>query len=100
VFVAERDGRAVGFVQLYPLFSSTAPRPRRLWLLNDLYVAPEARGGGVGRALLERARGLAEETGAAGIELVTAATNTVAQGLYESVGYRRDEQFLRFELGL
>ena len=100
VFVAERDGRAVGFVQLYPLFSSTAPRPRRLWLLNDLYVAPEARGGGVGRALMARARGLAEETGAAGIELVTAATNTVAQRLYESVGYRRDEQFLRFELRL
>ena len=100
VFVAERDGRAVGFVQLYPLFSSTAPRPRRLWLLNDLYVAPEARSGGVARALLARARGLAEETGAAGLELVTAATNSVAQRLYESVGYRRDELFLRYELGL
>jgi len=100
VFVAERDGRAVGFVQLYPLFSSTAPRPRRLWLLNDLYVAPEARSSGVGRALLARARRLAEETGAAGLELVTAATNSGAQRLYESVGYRRDELFLRYELGL
>ena len=56
----------MGFVQLYPLFSSTARRPRRLWLLNDLYVAPEARQGGVGRALMRRARRLAEETGAAG----------------------------------
>lgn len=100
VFVAERDGRAVGFVQLYPLFSSTAARPRRLWLLNDLFVAPEVRGGGVGRALMDRARRLAEETGAVGVELATARTNTVAQRLYESLGYRVDEQFLRYELGL
>jgi ribosomal protein S18 acetylase RimI-like enzyme len=100
VFVAERDGRAVGFVQLYPLFTSTADRPRRLWLLNDLFVAPEARGGGVGRALMDRARRLAEETGAAGLELATARTNTVAQRLYESLGYRVDDQFLRYELGL
>jgi ribosomal protein S18 acetylase RimI-like enzyme len=61
---------------------------------------PEARGSGVGRALLARSRELAEETGAAGLELVTAATNTVARRLYESVGYRRDELFLRYELGL
>jgi GNAT superfamily N-acetyltransferase len=100
VFLAERDGRAVGFVQLYPLFSSTAGRPRRLWLLNDLFVAPEARGGGVGRALMDRARRLAEETGAVGLELATARTNTGAQRLYESLGYRLDEQFLRYELGL
>jgi ribosomal protein S18 acetylase RimI-like enzyme len=100
VYVAERDGHAVGFVQLYPLFSSTAARPRRLWLLNDLFVSPEARGGGVGRALMDRARRLAEETGAVGLELVTAVTNRGAQHLYESLGYRVDDQFLRYELGL
>jgi GNAT superfamily N-acetyltransferase len=100
VFLAEREGRAVGFVQLYPLFSSTAARPRRLWLLNDLFVAPDARGTGVGRALLARARRLAEETGAAGLELLTARSNATAQRLYESVGYRRDDGFLRYELGL
>jgi GNAT superfamily N-acetyltransferase len=100
VFLAERDGRAVGFVQLYPLFSSTAARPRRLWLLNDLFVAPEARGSGIGRALLARARRLAEETGATGLELATARSNATAQRLYESVGYRRDDAFLRYELGL
>jgi ribosomal protein S18 acetylase RimI-like enzyme len=100
VFLAERGGRAVGFVQLYPLFSSTTARPRRLWLLNDLFVAPEARGGGVGRALMDRARRLAEETDAVGLELATAQTNTSAQRLYESLGYRLDDQFLRYELGL
>lgn len=100
IFLAERDGLAVGFVQLYPLFSSTAARPRRLWLLNDLYVAPSARGTGVGRALMMRARRLAEDTGACGLELATARTNTPAQRLYESLAYRRDDQFLRYELGL
>jgi ribosomal protein S18 acetylase RimI-like enzyme len=100
IFLAERDGRPVGFVQLYPLFSSTAARPRRLWLLNDLYVAPDARQGGVGRALMARARRHAEETDACGLELATARTNAVAQGLYESLGWRRDDAFLRYELGL
>jgi GNAT superfamily N-acetyltransferase len=100
IFLAERDGQAVGFVQLYPLFSSTAARPRRLWLLNDLFVSPSARGGGVARALMDRALRLAEETGAAGLELATARTNTPAQRLYESLGWRQDEQFLRYELGL
>jgi GNAT superfamily N-acetyltransferase len=100
IFLAERDGRPVGFVQLYPLFSSTARRPGRLWLLNDLYVAPEARQGGVGRALMARARRLAEDTGACGLELATARTNVIGQRLYESEGYRRDEAFLRYELGI
>jgi len=100
IFLAERDGCAVGFVQLYPLFSSTAARPRRLWLLNDLFVAATVRGGGVGRALLDRARRLAEETGAVGLELATARTNVGAQRLYQSLGYHLDDQFLRYELGL
>ena len=100
VFLAERDGRPVGFVQLYPLFSSTAARPRRLWLLNDLYVAPDARGSGVARALMLRARRLAEETDAVGLELATAQTNVAAQRLYESLGWRRDEKFPRYELAL
>ena len=100
IFLAERDGQAVGFVQLYPLFSSTAARPRRLWLLNDLFVSPSARGGGVARALMDRARRLGEETDAAGLELATARTNAPAQRLYESLGWRQDEQFLRYELGL
>jgi ribosomal protein S18 acetylase RimI-like enzyme len=100
IFLAEREGRPVGFVQLYPLFSSTAARPRRLWLLNDLYVSPEARSGGVGRALMDRALQLAEATDAVGLELATARTNVRAQRLYESLGYRVDEHFLRYELGL
>jgi ribosomal protein S18 acetylase RimI-like enzyme len=100
VYLAEEEGAAVGFVQLYPLFSSTAPRPGRIWLLNDLYVAPAGRGRGVARRLMDRARQLAEETGARSIELTTARSNTLAQELYESLGYRRDEEFFSYLLGL
>ena len=40
----------IGFTQLYPSFSST--NMRRLWILNDLYVSPNARKKGIGEALL------------------------------------------------
>ena len=52
------------------------------------------------RALMLRARRLAEETDAVGLELATAGTNVAAQRLYESLGWRRDEKFPRYELAL
>jgi ribosomal protein S18 acetylase RimI-like enzyme len=100
IFLAEDNGRALGFVQLYPLFSSTAPVPGRLWLLNDLYVVPEARGRRAGYALMEQARALGLASGARGLFLQTARDNTTAQRLYESLGYRRDDHFLVYELDL
>ncbi len=100
IFVAEEGGAGLGFVQLYPVFSSTAAVPGRLWLLNDLYVAPAARGRGAGRALMERARALGLASDARGLFLQTARDNTLAQQLYESLGYRRDDHFLVYELDL
>jgi ribosomal protein S18 acetylase RimI-like enzyme len=100
IFLAHEAGVGLGFVQLYPLFSSTAALPGRLWLLNDLYVAPAARGRGAGRALMEQARALGLATDARGLFLQTARDNLPAQQLYESLGYRRDEQFLVYELDL
>jgi ribosomal protein S18 acetylase RimI-like enzyme len=100
IYLAEEDGVALGFVQLYPVFSSTARVPGRLWLLNDLYVVPEARGRRVGQALMARARELGLESGARGLFLQTARDNAIAQRLYESLGYRRDDHFLVYELDL
>ena len=93
--VAE-DGEALGFTQLYASFSSVSLR--RLWILNDLFVDPGVRRGGVGRRLLERAREWAVETEAKGLSLATAVTNSAAQALYESCGWRRDDEFQHYYL--
>ena len=42
IFLARDGPLPLGFVQLYPLFTSSSPVPGRLWLLNDLFVAPAA----------------------------------------------------------
>jgi len=86
----------VGFTQLYPSFSSVSLK--RLWILNDLFVHSDARRRGVARALLERARQHALETGAKGLVLNTAVTNTPAQTLYESCGWHREDEFLQYNL--
>lgn len=98
IFLAELGGQPAGFTQLYPLFSSV--RMRRVWLLNDLYVAPEARRRGVGEALLEAARSFAAGDGAVAIQLATELDNAGAQALYERLGYRRDTAFATHELTL
>ncbi len=98
LFLARHDGRLVGFVQLYPVFSSVALM--RQWILNDLYVVPDARKLGVGRALTERARELAEATRANCLTLETAADNVPAQRLYESLGWKREQEFYRYYLPL
>lgn len=98
VLLATAGERAAGFTQLYPLFSST--RCRRILVLNDLYVPPEFRRSGVGRLLMDAARTHALETGIAELELATARDNHAAQALYESLGWRRDDQFLHYGLAL
>lgn len=92
------DGTPAGFTQLYPIFSSTAMQRR--WLLNDLFVAPEARKAGVGRALLTRAQTHAQESHARGLMLQTAVDNIPAQRLYESLGWERDNDFYVYNLSV
>lgn len=98
VYLAEAgDGTVLGFVQLYPVWSSTRTPPGRLWLLNDLFVVESARRGGVARELMLRAEQLARETGAVGLTLSTAMDNVRAQPLYESLGYVRDTRFYTYK---
>lgn len=98
IFLALAGGKAVGFVQLYPCFSSTAMK--RMWILNDLFVTPEARRGGAAKALMERARQWALETKADGLWLETAVDNHPAQRLYESLGWKRDNDYFRYLMPL
>ena len=65
--------------------------------MNDLYVAEEARGQGVGRALIEAAATVARERGAHHLEWVTAPDNATAQRLYDSTGAER-ETWIAYEL--
>ncbi len=85
----EPKGPPVGFTQLYPLFSSL--RLCRSWLLNDLYVVPEARRSGVAAALIARAEELARETNAGLLELSTHQNNRTAQRVYSGAGWSRDD---------
>lgn len=61
-------------------------------------MAQSARGRGVARALMERARRHALETGALRLVLQTARNNIHAQALYESLGYARDEGMYEYSL--
>ncbi len=85
VLIAEHGEAAIGFVQLYPLFSSV--RLGRTWLLNDLYVAPRGRRLGAARALLDAACTFARAGGALGLELETGSENLTAHALYRSAGW-------------
>jgi GNAT superfamily N-acetyltransferase len=89
IFVAENENKILtGFVQLYPLFSST--RMKRLWLLNDLYVNPGFRGQNISKLLINRAKELAKETGASGLMLETAKSNEIGNNLYPRTGFILD----------
>ena len=90
------QGELQGFVQLYPLLSTVRLAP--LWLLNDLFVAPEARRSGVGRALMQAAWELARAHGVGHLTLATEIDNRTAQALYESLGWQRDTTFYHYGL--
>lgn len=96
IFLALLDEVAAGFTQLYPTFSSVSMK--RLWVLNDLFVAPAGRRQGVGEGLLERARQFAVEDGAKGLMLETALTNVTAQRLYERLGWMRETEYCVYTL--
>lgn len=98
IFLALRGETAVGFIQMFRTYSTGALR--HTWILNDLFVAPEARRHGVGHALMEYARDYATRDGAARLTLRTEVTNAAAQALYESLGWLRDEAFLTYHLPL
>ncbi|MET0999033.1 MAG: GNAT family N-acetyltransferase [Marmoricola sp.] len=86
--VAAVDGDVVGFAH-HRLYSRPSEGATGLFL-DDLFTAPQVRGRGVGRALINRLTELARERGAAKVRWVTAPDNTVAQRLYDDVADRTD----------
>jgi GNAT superfamily N-acetyltransferase len=97
--LAARDegGMILGYACLYGHFAST--RAVETVLMNDLFVAPEARGRGIGRALIEASAAVARERGAAWLEWATAPDNHTAQRLYDSMT-REKSTWLEYELDI
>jgi ribosomal protein S18 acetylase RimI-like enzyme len=99
VFMAtDPKAGAVGFVQLYPAFSSVAAA--RIFILSDLFVGAEARRCGIGARLVEAAAAYARAVGAIRLSLTTALDNQPAQALYLAQAWERDTEHCLLTLDL
>jgi GNAT superfamily N-acetyltransferase len=89
IFVAQNnDNELVGFIQLYPIFSST--RMKKLWLLNDLFVSEHYRGKGISVLLINEAKNLCKRSNACGLILETEKSNEIGNNLYPKTGFSLD----------
>ncbi len=101
IFLAEmpdaKSGRPspVGFVQLYPSFSSVSAA--RIYVLNDLFVAEVHRRSGLAQQLMNAAQVFAQGAGAHAMRLSTDKGNRQAQALYESLGWERDQTYFLYD---
>lgn len=88
-FVAEKDGELVGFATLYFTFSTL--QVKRAAILNDLFVAKEARGHKVGEQLFQTCLDYIRENHFAYMTWETAKDNFAAQSLYNKMGGQQSE---------
>jgi GNAT superfamily N-acetyltransferase len=102
VLIAALDGRDVGFALFFQTYSTFLARPGLH--LEDLFVVPEARAAGVGRALLARVAALAEARDCGRLEWAVLTGNAPAIGFYRRLGaipldewrtYRLDREGIR-----
>ncbi len=98
LFIACDEELALGFVQLYPSFSSVSLG--RTFILNDLFVIDAARRNGIASRLLDAALDYASGVGAIRVTLSTAVDNAGARALYESEGWQRDEKYYVYHFAL
>ena len=89
IFVCDLNNELSGFVQLYPIFSST--RVSKYWLLNDLFVDIKKRGKGYSKLLIDRSKELVIESKACGMMLETEKSNDIGNMLYPSTGFKKNE---------
>lgn len=94
IFLALENGKALGFTQLYPVFSSVSMR--RSWVLNDLFVREDLRSKGIGKVLLAAAQNFVVQQNHKGLLLETTPDNTKAQSLYERLGWVREQNYYYF----
>lgn len=90
--LALAGGQPVGLVHY--IFHAHCWRPEGVTYLQDLYADPEARGTGVGRALIEAVYAAADAAGKPSVYWLTQDTNVTARKLYDRIG--RLSPFLRY----
>ena len=88
LFVAAAGDRTVGFISGELRQGSSTFLPRTWASVDDVFVEPEYRNRGMGRALLQSVRDWAQERGADGISLQVAAANARGRKFYEDLGFR------------
>jgi GNAT superfamily N-acetyltransferase len=92
------DGRAIGFATVFWTWSTSSAS--RIGVMNDLFVHPDARGGGAADELIAECARLAREHGARTLEWETARSNARAQKVYDRVGGTRDDRWLAYSIEL
>ncbi len=91
VVIGEIDGVALGFALFFHNFSTFEGRPGIY--LEDLFVRPEARGSGLGKALLAHLARLAVERDCARLEWSVLDWNSPAIGFYQALGARAMDEW-------
>lgn len=85
---------AIAFSQLYPSYCSVEMQP--ICYLYDLYVDKATRGKGYSKVLMNYIIEYFKDTDVVRLTLDTALTNKIAQNLYESIGYKRESDFIMY----
>ena len=92
----DAEGRAVGFATVF--WTWTTLSAQRLGIMNDLFVAPDARGSGVADELIAACAERCRQRGATSLAWQTARDNHRAQAVYSRVGGERDDRWLDYSL--
>lgn len=96
IFLALEGDVALGFCLIYPSFSSVSLRP--MWIINDLYVAEDARRKHVAQQLIQATAAHARSSGAVRLRVSISTSNEIAKRLYESEKFLEDQQFSNYIL--
>ncbi|HEU0124337.1 MAG TPA: GNAT family N-acetyltransferase [Bryobacteraceae bacterium] len=96
VLLAEVEGAAVGFALYFYNYSTFRAKPGIY--LEDLYVLPERRGSGVGKALLQELARVAVQRGCARLEWSVLDWNEPAIAFYRSLGAEPQEEWTTYRL--
>jgi len=84
ILLAAVEGEAIGFASYHSIYSTFLAKPG-IWL-DDLYLKPNFRGQGIGRALMQQLRHIAHAQGCARVDWTVAATNLNGIKFYEAMG--------------